>query len=164
MFDIQAALLLPQLRHVEARLERREEICRRYEHGIREMKGVEFPVVVDGARSARHLFTIWVPGEHRDTVLAELQARGIGVAVNYRAVHLLTYYRETFGFTPGTFPNAERVGDSTITLPLYPSLSNDQVDEVLQALAESVAAARYGSLAGTKGGEIISIPSMAGRG
>jgi UDP-4-amino-4-deoxy-L-arabinose-oxoglutarate aminotransferase len=56
------------------------------------------------------------------------------VAVNYRAVHLLTYYRERFGFEPGMFPNAERIGDSTITLPLYPAMTDAQVDTVIEAV------------------------------
>lgn len=140
MFDIQAALLLPQIPHLEPRLRRREEICQQYEAGIRQIPGVSFPIVVEGARSARHLFTIWAPPEQRDALLGELQGRGIGVAVNYRAVHLLTYYRQTYGYRRGLFPNAERIGDSTISLPLYPSMTDDAVDSVLTALAESVRA------------------------
>jgi dTDP-4-amino-4,6-dideoxygalactose transaminase len=72
-------------------------------------------------------------------VLAELQARGIGVAVNYRAVHLLKYYRETFGFTRGMFPEAERIGDSTVTLPLYPKLTDEQIDYVAGSVKAAAA-------------------------
>ena len=67
-------------------------------------------------------------------MLTDLQERGIGVAVNYRAVHLLTYYREQLGYRRGKFPNAERIGDSTITLPLYPSLGDAQVEYVLESV------------------------------
>lgn len=130
MFDIQAALLLPQTAHVAERLARREAICRRYEAGF-DADGIDYPRVSPGGQSARHLFTIWVDPERRDAVLSDLQTQGIGVAVNYRAVHLLTYYRQQFGYTRGAFPVAERVGDSTITLPLYPSMSDEQVDTVL---------------------------------
>ncbi len=130
--DILAALLLPQLAGLGERLARREEIARRYEAAFAELPGVEFPRVPEGAVSARHLFTIWVP--RRDEFLARLQERGIGVAVNYRAVHLLSYYRERFGFAPGAFPVAERIGQSTLSLPLYPALEDDEVELVIQAV------------------------------
>ena len=134
MFDIQAALLLPQCAHIEERWQRREAISRRYEEAFAKSPGVSFPRVIEGTKSARHLFTIWVDPSRRDAVLAGLQAEGIGVAVNYRSVHLLTYYRERFGYRRGMYPYAERIGDSTVTLPLYPGLTDSQVDAVIAAV------------------------------
>jgi dTDP-4-amino-4,6-dideoxygalactose transaminase len=136
--DVNAALLLPQLPKLAKRLERREEICRRYEAAFRETPGVSFPVVPEGMTSGRHLFTIWVNPEKRDTVLAGIQAQGVGVAVNYRAVHLTRFYRERFGFRRGMFPEAERIGDSTITIPLWPAMTDAQVDEVIAAVRGAV--------------------------
>jgi dTDP-4-amino-4,6-dideoxygalactose transaminase len=141
MFDIQAALLLPQIPHLEARLRRREELCRRYETALADVEGVTYPIVQQGTRSARHLFTIWVNPERRDAILFDLQSSGIGVAVNYRAIHLLTYYRRTFHFRRGLFPNAEYIGDATITLPLYPSMTDADVDTVVEAVRHSVGTA-----------------------
>lgn len=132
--DILAALLLPQLPKLALRHRRREEICRRYEAAFGETDGIRFPTVPEGAVSARHLFTIWVDPQRRDAILAGIQARGVGVAVNYRAVHLMKFYRERFGFRRGMFPEAERIGDSTITLPLWPAMSDAQVDEVIAAV------------------------------
>jgi dTDP-4-amino-4,6-dideoxygalactose transaminase len=137
--DINAALLLGQLPRLEAQLAKREAIAQRYEEAFAGIDGLSYPIVPPGMRSARHLFTIWVPPQHRDESLSMLQDKGIGVAVNYRAVHLLSYYRERFGFEPGMFPNAERIGASTITLPLYPSMTERQVDAVIEAV-RSVAA------------------------
>ena len=139
MTNIQAAMLMGQLGRIEALWSGRERVARRYEAAFRAVDGVSFPIVVDGAKSARHLFTIWVAPEARDLMLAELQARGVGVAVNYRAVHMLRYYRETFGFSRGSFPNAERIGDSTITLPLYPKLTDEQIDYVAMSVKQAVA-------------------------
>jgi UDP-4-amino-4-deoxy-L-arabinose-oxoglutarate aminotransferase len=76
------------------------------------------------------------PPERRDETLWALQKWGIGVAVNYRAIHLLTYYRDRFGFKSGAFPNAERIGDSTISPPLYPRMSDDVVAMVIAAVRE----------------------------
>lgn len=134
--DIQAALLLAQLPRLDAQLARREAIARRYEEAFAAMPGVDYPRVPADARSARHLFTIWVPAAARDQAIGELQAGGIGVAVNYRAIHLLSYYQSRFGFGRGTFPNAESIGDRTITLPLYPSMTDDDVEQVIGAVGE----------------------------
>ena len=102
--DIQAALLVGQLPRLEAQLARREAIASRYEAAFSELPGVGFPVVRENATSARHLFTIWVEPGRRDECLWKLQEKGIGVAVNYRAVHLLSYYRSEFGFQRGRLP------------------------------------------------------------
>jgi dTDP-4-amino-4,6-dideoxygalactose transaminase len=134
MSDIQAALLLGQIPRLEQQLQRRESIARRYEDAFSGLEDVGFPVVPSAARSARHLFTLWTPQGARDAWLAGLQARGIGVAVNYRAIHLLTYYRSRFGFQPGAFPIAESIGDRTLTLPLYPGMSDEDVDTVIEAV------------------------------
>ena len=137
--DINAALLLGQLPRLEAQRERREAIAKRYEEAFADLPGVTYPKVPAGAQSARHLFTMWVPPGHRDQTLAELQDRGIGVAVNYRAIHLLSYYQSRFGLPRGSFPNAERIGDSTVTLPLFPSMSDDDQQQVIDAVREVAA-------------------------
>jgi UDP-4-amino-4-deoxy-L-arabinose-oxoglutarate aminotransferase len=56
------------------------------------------------------------------------------VVVNYRAIHLLTYFRETFGFRVGAFPNAERIGEDTVSLPFYPSITEEHVSVVADTL------------------------------
>ncbi len=142
--DINAALLVGQLPRLESQLARREEIARRYEEAFRDLPGVDFPIVRDGARSARHLFTIWVEEGRRDECLWNLQEKGIGVAVNYRAVHLLSYYREQFGFKAGDFPHAESIGNRTLTLPLYPAMTDEDVDTVIAAVREVAAASNAG--------------------
>jgi UDP-4-amino-4-deoxy-L-arabinose-oxoglutarate aminotransferase len=132
--DVQASLLIPQLNKLEGYLARREAIARRYEEAFLSMPGVDFPRVPANTKSSRHLFTIWVAD--RDRFLHELQRRGIGVAVNYRPVHLLSYYREKFGFKPGDFPVAEKIGASTLSIPLYPSLHDEEVSRVIEAVGE----------------------------
>ena len=136
--DINASLLASQLPKLGKRLFRREEICRRYEAAFRETPGVEFPIVPAGMKSGRHLFTIWVDPKKRDAVLAGIQARSVGVTVNYRAVHLMKYYAEHFGFRRGMFPNAELIGDRTITIPLWPAMTDAQVDEVIAAVRGAI--------------------------
>ena len=130
MSDIQAALLLPQLERLESLWQRREEIARRYESAFA-AAGVAFPKTRSGVKHARHLFTIWAPDGRRDGMLARLQAAGIGVVVNYRAVHLRKFYRAEYGFEEGAFPAAEEIGRRTISIPLYPLLRDEEVKYVI---------------------------------
>jgi dTDP-4-amino-4,6-dideoxygalactose transaminase len=132
MNDLQAAMLIPQLSKIQEQLNRREEISQKYESAFR-TAGIKFPLVHDGTVSARHLFTIHVNPEYRDDILVKLQSSGIGIAVNYRAVHLRKYYRERYGFQKGQFPVAEQIGNSTISLPLYPNLTQEEIEYVIKS-------------------------------
>ena len=134
--NILAAILLPQLNRMEGNRNRREQICQQYEVAFSELEGVDYPHVRPGRKSARHLFTLWGPPEKRDAYLAALQARGIGIAVNYRPIHLMKFFRETFGYKEGMYPIAEKIGASTISLPLYPKLTDQEVDYIIHAVHE----------------------------
>lgn len=134
MDNIQAALLLNQIDRIEENWQRREDFCRRYEEAFKGI--VSYPKVLPNSKHARHMFTIWVSPEKRDVALEQLQDKGIGVAVNYRTIHLLSYYRQTFGYKRGMFPIAEMIGDSTITLPLYPKLADEEVEYVIKNVLE----------------------------
>ena len=70
-----------------------------------------------------------------------MHERGIGVGVHYPAVHLFTHYR-SLGYRDGDFPNAERIGRETVTLPLFPAMTADDVDRVCAAVADVFAAHR----------------------
>ena len=143
--DLDAALLRPQLHHVEEKRARREQVARRYESLLRErvpdmrtppptVGGVPWLVERRGT-SSHHLFTMHVwPGE-RDAMLSKLGAAGIGTAVNYRAIHELTYLVEALGLPRGALPVAEEIGDRTISLPMYPTLSEGDQDRVVEAVA-----------------------------
>ncbi|HYA26440.1 MAG TPA: DegT/DnrJ/EryC1/StrS family aminotransferase, partial [Thermodesulfovibrionales bacterium] len=140
MDNIHAALLIGQLERIENLWQRRNLLCSLYEEGLREIRGIEVSRTLPGSRHARHLFTILVDPEKRDSLLWSLQDRGIGVAVNYRPIHLLRYYRETFGYRAGDYPMAEQIGSRTLSLPLYPSLKEEEVRYVLQTLKEAYSA------------------------
>jgi len=136
MANIQAALLLNQLQNIEKNWQRREEICQTYEEAYEGNPQVACLKILPNSKSARHMFTILVSPERRDRILWGLQKKGVGVAVHYRAIHLLSYYRQTYRYERGMFPVAERIGDSTITLPLYPRLSGEEVQYVIKRVKE----------------------------
>ncbi|MBI5316600.1 MAG: DegT/DnrJ/EryC1/StrS family aminotransferase [Nitrospirae bacterium] len=134
MDNIHAALLLPQLERLEENWHRRETVAQWYVQRLKECPGLSFISSKPGVRHARHLFPVWIGNGRRDGIIQGLQREGIGVVVNYRAIHLLTYFRETFGFRAGVFPHAERIGNETMSLPFYPAMSEKQVVVVTETL------------------------------
>jgi dTDP-4-amino-4,6-dideoxygalactose transaminase len=136
MDDIHAALLIKQLYRLERYLIRRQNICRLYDAGLAKISNIRIPQI--RGNSARHLYTIWVDPKKRDEVIHKLQNKDIGVAVNYRAIHNLTFFREQFGFKPENFPIANNIGESTLTLPLYPKLSDNEVEYVIKTVKKAV--------------------------
>lgn len=139
MFDIQAALLIPQLKKIEDHWKIKQAICEKYEQAFINNPHLDFPKVLPHSKSARHIFTIWVHPDKRDAVLKKLQNKEIGVAVNFRAIHLLKYYQENFNFRKNDFPIAESIGDRTITLPLYPKLTSIETDYIIDSVLRTVA-------------------------
>lgn len=139
MSDLQSCLILPQLPDIAEKNARRAAVAAQYDALFDGVEGLSHPITEPGVHHAHHLYTVWVPPARRDEVLHRLQQQGVGVAVNYRAVHLLTYYAEKYGFKRGMFPVAEKIGDSTISLPMYPTLSTEDVDYVGKTLKDILA-------------------------
>lgn len=136
MDNIHAALLIGQIRRIDSLLTRRDTIYRKYEEAFSEMTKIQILKTDSESRHARHIFTILV--NKRDEILSSLQEKGIGVAVNYRPIHLLKYYKEKFGYTEDMFPVAEKIGAATITLPLYPKMGDSEVDYVIKTVKDIV--------------------------
>jgi UDP-4-amino-4-deoxy-L-arabinose-oxoglutarate aminotransferase len=145
--DLDAALLRPQIAHLDEKRALRERVASRYEGHLRERvadlrsgvpQGQRVPWLVERrGLSSHHLFTIHArPGE-RDALLSKLGDLGIGTAVNYRAIHLLTYLAERLGIPRGALPVAEEMGDRTISLPMYPTLGAEEQDRVVEAVASA---------------------------
>jgi UDP-4-amino-4-deoxy-L-arabinose-oxoglutarate aminotransferase len=134
MDNIQAALLLPQLERLWRNWERRDRLAWRYRELLADVGGLRWPQMLPGVRHAWHLFPAWIERGRRDAVVEALHGREIPTVVNYRAIHLLTYFRERFGFKPGAFPAAEWIGDATVSLPFYAAMPDADVTAVADAL------------------------------
>jgi dTDP-4-amino-4,6-dideoxygalactose transaminase len=138
MDSIHAAILIEQLKKIGGYGVRRREIFERYTEAFSEMDGIELHTTRPEAEHAYHLLTILVDPAKRDAVMNGLQDRGVGVSINFVPVHQMTYYRERFGFKDGMFPVAEEIGARTISLPLYPKLTDDEVEYVIDAVRETL--------------------------
>ncbi len=136
--DLHAALGLHQMAQIEPWLLRREEIWRRYDTAFAGLP-VDLPLPAPaGMRHARHLYTLMIDLERtgitRDRFMQALHERGIGTGVHYVAVHLQPYYRQTFNYPPESLPNAAWISERTVSLPLSPHLSDDDVERVVAAV------------------------------
>lgn len=144
MMDIQAALGIHQLARVERSWARRREIWDVYCEAFRELPVFLPAAPAPGTRHALHLFTLLLDLRattlSRDDLLERLTARKIGVGVHYRPVHLHPLYRDRFGYREGQIPNAEWIGERTVSLPLSPKLTDEDVQDVIDAMRDSLRA------------------------
>ena len=140
--DIQAALALAQLTRADAMRGRREAIARRYTEGLRGVAGLVTPGAAPGIRHAWHLYQIAVApgamsrGEHagRTALALALREDGIGTSVHFKPLHLFPFYQERLGVRPGAFPAAEKCYEETLSLPIYPDLTDPDVDRVIERI------------------------------
>jgi UDP-4-amino-4,6-dideoxy-N-acetyl-beta-L-altrosamine transaminase len=138
MTDIQAALGLSQFNRLTEFVKRRNELARIYDEALKDLP-LQLPFVNPDNHSAFHLYVVRIQDNetsknHRH-IFEELRKRDIGVNLHYMPVHLQHYYRD-LGFKPGQYPEAEAHGESAITLPMYPAMTDQQQNLVVKALNE----------------------------
>ena len=132
MDNIHAALLIGQLKRVDEWRARREAIWDRYADALAGVEGIELHEKLPEGVHSCHLFTFLVDADRRQEIMDRIQDRGIGLSLNFHPIHLFTWYRKQYGFAEGMFPVAEEIGRRTISLPLYPKLTDDEVDYVIE--------------------------------
>jgi len=138
--DIAARIGLGQLKRLEAFTARRRMLAQRYFERFETDLGCVLPLA-DFANCNWHMFQVLLPLERmridRGGFIQAMHQRGIGVGVHYPAMHLFGLYRK-LGYNPGDFPQAERIGQATVTLPLFPGMADADVDRVCTAVAEII--------------------------
>ena len=138
MTDIQAALGLTQLGKLESMQSTRESIAFKYNQAFSTMPELEIPIDREYARHAWHLYIIKLNLEKISVDRAEfielLREENIGTSVHFIPVHLHPYYSDTFGLERGFMPQAENVYDRIISLPLYPKMTDSDVQDVIEAV------------------------------
>jgi len=139
MTNINAALLIHQIDRIEDYLQRREEIAQIYNKAFEDNPNIDLPKVLSDSKHSRYIYTIWVDPNKRDEYMHRLQELGIGVAVNFRPIHLMKYYREKYNYNDGDFPIAEEIGNRTISIPFYPKLSSGEIEYVIDSINKIVA-------------------------
>jgi dTDP-4-amino-4,6-dideoxygalactose transaminase len=138
MTDIQAAMGLSQLAKLESYIRIRQKYAKMYTEAFQQIPQVTVPQRIDGIRHAENMYIIMLKLKElkidRDEFIRCLQAENIFPGVHFRAAHLHTYYRETFGYKRGDYPIAEDASDRVLTLPFSPKLTEDDIRDIITAV------------------------------
>lgn len=138
--DIQAALGLSQLRRIDKFVSRRHELVQRYNETLSDIP-LTLPWQHPDTYSAFHLYVVRLKlkeiSKTRKEVFDFLRKKGIGVNVHYIPVHTQPYYRK-LGFPSGQFPEVERYYEEAVTLPLFPSMTEEEQDYIISVLRETL--------------------------
>lgn len=140
--DFQCALGISQLKKLDRFVERRREIAVRYNDAFAPIKEIITPVESKDVKAAYHIYVIQLRSEllraGRKEIFEALIAENIGVNVHYMPLHLHPFYRSEFEYKEGAYPRAERYYDRSITLPVFPKMSDEDAQEVIKAVKKVV--------------------------
>lgn len=142
MLDMQAALGLHQLKALDEFNEKRRQKAEVYNQALQEVSALSLPALPNFiCTPSWHLYTVLIDPNKmtRTNFIEALRERNIGVGLHYQPVSLFSYYQKTFGFKPGDFPEAEYVGEHIASLPLFPDLTADEQQFVIQSIKEILA-------------------------
>jgi len=138
--DIQCALGLAQLKRLDQFVARRREIVRQYNEAFASLPWLRTPGLARPENrdlTSWHLYTVQIDftsiGKTRTEVMSGLKRRGVGTQVLYIPVYLQPWYRQTYGYKPGKCPKAEEYYQRALSLPLYPAMSDADVERVITA-------------------------------
>ncbi len=137
MTDIQAALGRNQLKRFHEIQTRRRRLWNMYRERLKNINGIRLPLEEEkGIVHAYHLFAVLIEHERitRDEIMNQLAEMGVSTSVHFHALHLQPYYREKYGYKPGDFPHAEHISTRTLSLPFFPSMSEDELEYVCECL------------------------------
>jgi dTDP-4-amino-4,6-dideoxygalactose transaminase len=141
MTDMQASLGLVQLRRLANLQSRRRQVVARYQAAFAQHPALEIPVERQEVEHAWHLYVLRLHPEAltigRDQFIEELKALNIGISVHFIPVHIHPYYRNKYGFQPDDFPVAHESFLRMLSLPLHPRLTEEDVNDVIEAVLET---------------------------
>lgn len=157
MTDIQASLGLHQLRRLDQFGERRRAMAQRYTVALQDLAEIELPRELPGRHHVYHLFPIRLRENllrvDRGAFIAQLAERRIGASVHFIPLHRHPYYRDTNSYEPEQFPGAERFYRGLLSLPLYPRMTDDDLEDVIEAVRTIVSENRAP-------GALVSLPAI----
>lgn len=134
--EVQAAILALKLPRIEGWISRRRSIAAQYKRGF-EGNGLRMPTENAYGRHVYHLFVVEAP-DNRDALLARLETRGLKCGVQYRwPIHLMRGYAD-LGYRAGQFPVAESKAQHIFSLPIYPHLKDEEVDEIIEVVSAAL--------------------------
>jgi dTDP-4-amino-4,6-dideoxygalactose transaminase len=140
--DIAAAIGIEQLKKCTHFWEIRQRYATLYNEGFQDVPAIITPYVAPEVQHAWHLYVIQLALERlrigRNEFIALLKEEGIGTSVHFIPLHLHPYYRDTFGYGPADFPHASFVFERLVSLPIYPKMSEEDVQRVIDTVRNLV--------------------------
>jgi dTDP-4-amino-4,6-dideoxygalactose transaminase len=144
--DVAAAIGVQQLARLDAFQRRRGEIAVAYNERFADLPEIIRPTMRDDVETSWHLYAIRLEEEllriNRDEFIEGLRERGVGTSVHYIPIHFHSYFRETLGLREGDDPVTERVFAGLVSLPLFPRMTDEDVERVAEAVHEVIESGR----------------------
>ncbi|MBU6431044.1 MAG: DegT/DnrJ/EryC1/StrS family aminotransferase [Patescibacteria group bacterium] len=145
--DIAAAIGIHQMAKIDSFDERRREIWEYYNENLEDLPIILPPKWPEYIKHARHLYTVLIDkkraGVSRDEFMQKMHEAGIGTGVHFNPVHLHSYYRNNFHYKKSNFPNAEFIGERTVSIPLSPVLTGLEVKKITETIRKIIIKRRY---------------------
>ena len=138
MTDIQAGIGLAQLSRYDSMLKRRHEIVKRYDEGFKDSKVITPVHFTENSSSSAHLYLTRLKDlslEERNEIIVKMEEAGISTNVHYKPLPLLTAYKN-LGFDIGDYPNAYHLFENELSLPIYSTLTDEEVDYIVENLLD----------------------------
>jgi len=140
--DILCALGISQLKKIDRFIQRRREIVARYNRAFKDIKEIILPIERDYIKSAWHIYPVQFRLESlradRKQIFQYFQNEGLGVQVHYMPTHLHPFYQRKFDYKKGDFPIAEKYYQGAITLPLFPKMTNKDIEKVIKVVKKVI--------------------------
>jgi len=134
MTDIQAALGIHQLRKLDGFVATRRKYAEMYSADFQDLRSLVTPVEKKERSHVYHLYPVLLDGMDRSGFIREMAEMGIGCSVHFIPLHLHPFYREIFGLKHDDYPIAQKIYDQEISLPLYPSMQEEDIRHVIQCI------------------------------
>jgi dTDP-4-amino-4,6-dideoxygalactose transaminase len=138
MPDINAAIGLAQLEKAEHFRMQRQRCAEFYMSYLQDIPAIDLPDCTGPMNDhSWHLFPIILRPDaavHRNEFIKQMTANGIGTSVHYKPLHRMSYYRETYNLDPEKFPNAEKIWNGRVSLPIYPELTNEELEYICRTI------------------------------
>jgi dTDP-4-amino-4,6-dideoxygalactose transaminase len=146
MTDIAASLGIHQLRRLDGFIAARQSYARLYDQAFRDLEAVQTPMTHADRNHVYHLYAIQLDLKQltidRAAFIDKLKELNIGASVHFIPLHLHPFYRDQFGYQAGDLPRADRLFESVLSLPLYPRMSEQDVNDVVEAVYDIVSTHR----------------------
>jgi len=132
--DINSAIGLVQLKKIGKLNKKREKIAKLYNEQLSGLNGLSLPIFKKNQKCSYHLYPILLNAFNRDDFMCKMEKKGIQTSVHFIPLHLQPFYRKEFGYKEGDFPVSEAIYRRIVSLPLFPSMTEEEVDFVCKSI------------------------------